>query len=83
MICKKQCIGNSGNIDNLLDDIELVEDLSASADEFYDNQNIPDTDSCVDINSDNGNLYDVKVYIEWTDRGETRDFTLETRIHSD
>ena len=74
------------DIDDLFDDNNFdlsVNELSSSAEEFYINQNISDSNSNVVIDSDNGNLYDVKVYIEWTDRGENRDFTLETRIHSD
>ena len=75
-------VGNnvlSDLLENQLDDFD-ISDLSSSAREFYTNQNISESNSFVNIDSDNGNLYDVKVYIEWEDG---KNFSLETRIHSD
>ena len=74
-------------INDLFDDNDFdlsVDELSSSAKEFYENQNISDSDSEVTIeNIGPDTLYSVEVNIEWTDRGENRNFTLETRIHSE
>ena len=73
------------NFNQLFNRIDLsVDELSSSAKEFYENQNISDSASEVTIEDiDPDTLYSVEVNIEWTDRGENRNFTLETRIHSE
>ena len=74
------------DIDDLFNEIDLsANELSFTAREFYNNQSIADNDSevTIEINSISDTLYDITVDIDWEERGEKRDFTLETRIHSD